>query len=109
MGKEAQFSRGTIRGRQPKRPTQPANQIQDNSGPVDNTTLWDVVKAPFQGALHGLTNTGIKTRQQLLQYQQRRQRGLPPLRYKTPPHVLNPFRRAASSWFKDICENKPLK
>lgn len=106
MDKESQYRPESIRGKKPIRPV-PAEEVAQPQPTADNTTIWDAVKAPFQGAIQGLFNTGIETRDQYLYQKNRVQRGLPRQKYKHPL-FLNPFRRTSSSWFKDACNNKSL-
>lgn len=115
MDKESQYRLRSTRGRQPQqqqtqpKQTRPSNlpeQAQQRSE-YTNPTAWQTfIGAPVSGLLSGLLTPEIKTRQQFLQYKDRLRRGLPRWRHKKS---RNPFRHTASSWFKDICENKPLK
>lgn len=106
--KESQYRPESIRGKRPapkdEVPPKSKQPQHDSHNPYDATT-WDVIKSPFQGFFHGLLNTGLQYRPQMIRQKERVEKGLPPARYRRRWF----FSRADnSSWFKEACDHKPM-
>lgn len=103
--KHGQYRPESIRGKRPI--NQPHNEQQQPVQHIkDDTSIYDMVSAPFQGFINGLLNTGVQTRQQYEYMRQRKRRGLPPARYKKPPWLLSPFRRISSNWLTELIDRE---